>query len=229
MTNVPLLFVPVVVATAVGIAGSVLAAADPALKCESSKNKVMAKYGTCLFKAHEKALKKDLVPDVVKCDRKLSDGLSKAEDKVPGACPVGLTENELRENAKVHHTGVFTDLSDCTGAKLGGGCWYLAADGENCRQTCEAQSGDLAYHDLLGELARRLDNEMCQMALTAVLGNGPDFVAPPEDCAVTHGDAGLGCFTSGALDTAYICTAATTDTANASGVRRVCPCERVGT
>ena len=76
---------------------SALAAANPALVCETSKLKVAAKYGQCLLKAEAKAAKAMVSPDFTKCDATFSSKWGAAESKAGmGVCPSENDEADLQ-------------------------------------------------------------------------------------------------------------------------------------
>jgi hypothetical protein len=62
-------------------------AADPAVKCEASKNKTAGAYYSCREKAESKAITKNTTPDYSKCTAKFDDKWDGAETKGAGACP----------------------------------------------------------------------------------------------------------------------------------------------
>jgi hypothetical protein len=68
-------------------AGAALAAADPADKCEASKNKTAGAYYSCREKAESKAITKALPADYSKCTATFDDKWDGAETTGAGACP----------------------------------------------------------------------------------------------------------------------------------------------
>ncbi len=63
-------------------------AADPAVKCESGKLKVVGKYGACRLKAESKAVSRGASSDTSRCESKFSADWGKAEDRAGrGVCP----------------------------------------------------------------------------------------------------------------------------------------------
>jgi hypothetical protein len=67
--------------------GAALAAADPAVKCESTMLKEAGKYASCLLSAESKGVTKSLPPDFSKCDSKLGSKWPGLETKGEGMCP----------------------------------------------------------------------------------------------------------------------------------------------
>ncbi len=115
-------------------------AVDPDIKCRAAKVKEAAKYSACRLKAESKAIKKGEVPDFSKCDSKFSEKWQKAESKAGGECP---TENdEAAIQAQVQQCAddlvAALDPNSCSGAAVGGTCWYLGALNANCTDTCAA-------------------------------------------------------------------------------------------
>jgi hypothetical protein len=63
-------------------------AADPAVKCESSKLKESSKYAACRLKADARAVSKGLPVDYTRCEDRFGDRWSKIEAKAgPAICP----------------------------------------------------------------------------------------------------------------------------------------------
>lgn len=83
-----------------------LAAADPALTCESSKLKISAKYGQCRLNAESKGVKTNTSPDYSKCSlSKFTD----AETKAGGACPTTGDQPEINQRV-TYHTDALAEL-----------------------------------------------------------------------------------------------------------------------
>jgi hypothetical protein len=81
-------FVPLAALAVIFLCVTAAQAADPAIKCESSKLKESGKYSNCRLKADSKGVKKGLPADYTKCETKFSDKWGKAETKAgPTVCP----------------------------------------------------------------------------------------------------------------------------------------------
>jgi len=77
-------------------------AADPDVKCESSKLKEASKYGACRLKAKSNAVKKGLAPDYTKCDANFSTKWNRVESTAAGACPTSADESRIAGEITKH-------------------------------------------------------------------------------------------------------------------------------
>jgi hypothetical protein len=83
----------------------------------------------------------------------------------------------------------------CGGARYGGICWYLAADGQSCEDACAERGGfNAASVSHIGSVEEGGSLERCASVLTALRGN-PDVVVKP-----TVETEGIGCHLYGAAE-----------------------------
>lgn len=201
-------------------------AADPAVKCESGKNKIAGKYAFCLQKAEAIALKKGASPDYTKCDDKFTSKWASVDAKTVaagGTCPDGgLDSNTVAGLIQQSSDGVTRLLSgDCPspGVVVAGYCWVLGGIGGSCNDAC-AGAG-LAYDDATLSYAGS-DGAVgdCAQVLGYLTGTGPLFYGGPV------GPGGVGCIVHGGTGTWYWdLSSATTAEASEPLIRRACACE----
>jgi alkyl sulfatase BDS1-like metallo-beta-lactamase superfamily hydrolase len=69
------------------LAATALAAKDPAAECEGRKLTLTGKYALCRLQARATAVRRDLVPDVQRCEASLAKKHARIERKFGDACP----------------------------------------------------------------------------------------------------------------------------------------------
>jgi hypothetical protein len=134
-----------------------LAAADPALTCQTGKLVVAGKYGACRLSAEAKSLKAGSSPDFTKCAITFSTKWGSAEAKAVGAC-LDVAGDEASIDARITTqtgaiatllsggtpvecgNGVIDGSDQCEGADLGGatcqGLGYTLGGTLGCTAGC---------------------------------------------------------------------------------------------
>lgn len=118
-------------------------AVEPDIKCESDKIKTAGKYAKCLLAAESKAVKKGVAQTekLAKCDAKYEKKWGKIETKAvakaPPPCPTTGDEAAIKVQVQQFVDDLLLSLGGgCGGAEVGGACWFLGVQGDNCTDTC---------------------------------------------------------------------------------------------
>ncbi len=199
---------------------SVSSAADPAVDCGAAKMKEAGKYANCRLKADSKALKKNETPDYSRCSSKFADKWSKAEAKAAGACPSNGDEATVEAAITTCMGDVATGVAPppaCAGVSIGGACWFLTAQGDDCDTTCAAAGllYDEATRTYVGSDGT---NANCETVMDALGAEGSGAPVDINSC-----DNGYGCVTE--FGDRARCTDPVTDSiAIASSLYRICAC-----
>lgn len=129
-------------------ATSALAAADPALVCQTNKLKIAGKYGACRLNAEAKGVKTASSPDYSKCDSTFATKFPATETKAGmGVCPSEGDQTSVGQRVTYHTSAI--------AALLGGGVAvdaYSPATGQTTSYGAgddgAVQAGaDLTYQD----------------------------------------------------------------------------------
>ncbi len=170
------------------LASPALAGPTTAEKCEAAKNKEAGKYAFCRQKAEQKAIKKAEAPDYSKCDTKLLDKWTKAEQKAIDKgepCIDSISGPDIQSFVTTH--------SDAVAAALGGGALPACGDGdidpgEDCDlgtlngETCDSATASASpYGTLACSAGCSFDTSGCTS--TRFIDNG--------DGTVTDNQSGL--------------------------------------
>jgi len=196
-------------------------ALDPALKCQSGKNKEAGKYAFCLQKAEAKLVTTGdtgkYAAAIAKCEAKLADKWGKLEEEAVAkgaSCLDGApTETQYKTVIDGHSDNITTGLS-------GGGLQDYPAELTTCTgqlTTCTGERNQCVNTDLPACQTTRdqcvnTDLPACQTSLTTALACGNGAIDAGEQCdqanlnaetCATQGFGGgtLACGTGCLLDT----------------------------
>ena len=129
-----------------------LAAADPAVTCESSKLKISASYSSCRLKADSTAVKKGEPADYTKCEGKFFDKFPDTETKAgPMVCPSEMDVADIGQRITDDAATIATLLAgdvpvECANGVADGDdqCDGGDLDGQTCQGLGHTLGGTLA-------------------------------------------------------------------------------------
>jgi hypothetical protein len=143
------------------------------------------------MKAEAKGVAKDVAPDYTKCESKFSDKWGKVEAKGDGECPSNGDEAAVEAAITTCMGNVAEGVKPfvCPGVEVGGACWFLAGNFEDCNTTCVGAG--LSYDEATRTYAGSDGtDEQCEEVLDALGTPADPFVGNAGFCV----DGAMGCF-----------------------------------
>ncbi len=226
------------------------AATDPAAGCAAAKRKAVGKCAFETLKCHAEAARRSAFVEPrcrEKAEARLAQAFARAEQR--GGCATSGDASALQAEVDVFVEGVVAALPtsppptvtttsstttstttmsstttttlECTGASVGGHCWYQDPFGPSCDQVCAAVSRtyDPATESFAGSGG---SDANCAAVVQAVWGLSNPYPVNPATCS-----SGVGCgwTVSVLLPVVHRCTVPpTTGAATDIGFHRFCAC-----